>query len=166
VVRGPSLAHVASYEAIICIEKMLGYAPEPFDYDNVPECIYSQPEVASVGMSEEDALKSGYDIKTGRYSYVASGKANATGAREGFIKMIFNRQNCKLLGVHMIGDNVTEMIAEIVVARSLGATRGELIKAVHPHPSMSEAIIEAAMNADPRYIVCPEKENQKCFCLQ
>lgn len=147
IVHGPALAHVASAEGIICVEKIAGEAPQPLDYTNVPACTYTTPEVASVGMTEEAAKKAGYEIKVGKFPFTASGKASAAGHKEGFVKLVFDGKYGELLGAHMIGANVTEMIAEIVVARKLETTGHELIKSVHPHPTMSEAIMEAAAAA-------------------
>ncbi len=147
IVPGPALAHVASAEGIICVEKMAGLSPEPLDYNNIPSCIYTNPEIASCGLTEKAAIEKGYEIKVGRFPFTASGKANAAGARDGFVKLIFDAKYGEILGAHMIGANVTEMISEIVVARKLEATAHELIKSVHPHPTMSEAIMEAAAAA-------------------
>ena len=147
IVSGPALAHVASAEGIICVEKISGINPQPLDYHNIPGCTYTSPEVASVGMNEKAAREEGYDIKIGKFPYTASGKASAAGQKDGFIKLIFDAKYGELLGAHMIGANVTEMIAEMVVARNLETTGHELIKSVHPHPTMSEAIMEAAAAA-------------------
>ncbi len=147
VVPGPALAHVASAEGIICVEKIAGKNPEPLDYNNIPGCTYSSPEVASVGYTEKAAKEVGYELKIGKFPFSASGKASAAGAKDGFVKVIFDAKYGELLGVHMIGANVTEMIAEAVVARKLETTGHEMIKAVHPHPTMSEAIMEAAAAA-------------------
>jgi dihydrolipoamide dehydrogenase len=147
IVHGPALAHAASAEGIVCVEKIAGKDPEPVDYNNIPACTYTSPEIASVGMTEKVARESGNDIKVGRFPYSASGKANASGQKEGFVKLIFDSKYGELLGAHMIGDNVTEMIAEIVVARKLETTGHEIIKSVHPHPTMSEAVMEAAAAA-------------------
>ena len=147
IVDGPALAHVASAEAITCVEKIAGMSPEPVDYSNIPGCTYTIPEVASVGMTEKQAKEAGYEIKIGKFPYTASGKATTAGNKEGFIKLIFDDKYGELLGAHMIGLNVTEMIAEMVVARKLETTGHELIKAVHPHPTMSEAVMEAAAAA-------------------
>ncbi len=147
VVPGPALAHVASAEGIICVENIAGKNPEPLDYNNVPGCTYCSPEVASVGYTEKAAKEAGYELKVGKFPFSASGKASAAGAKEGFVKVIFDARYGELLGVHMIGANVTEMIAEAVVARKLETTGLEMIKAVHPHPTMSEAIMEAAAAA-------------------
>ena len=147
IVHGPALAHVASAEAIVCVEKITGLNPDPLDYGNIPGCTYTNPEVSSLGMTEKQAKESGYDIKIGKFPYSASGKASAAGQKEGFIKLIFDSKYGELLGAHMIGGNVTEMIAELVVAKKLEITGHELIKSVHPHPTMSEAIMEAAAAA-------------------
>ena len=147
IVHGPALAHVASAEGIICVEKMAGMDVEPLDYGNIPACTYTSPEIASCGLTEEAAVKAGYSVKVGKFPFTASGKATASGAKEGFIKLIFDSKYGELIGAHMIGANVTEMIAEIVVARKLETTAHEIIKAIHPHPTMSEAIMEAAAAA-------------------
>ncbi|MBN1132781.1 MAG: dihydrolipoyl dehydrogenase [Bacteroidales bacterium] len=147
IVSGPALAHAASAEGITCVEKIAGHNPQPVDYGNIPACTYTNPEVASVGLTEKAALEAGYEIKTGKFPFTASGKASAAGAKEGFVKLIFDAKYGELLGAHMIGDNVTEMIAELVVARKLETTGQEMIKSVHPHPTMSEAIMEAAAAA-------------------
>ena len=144
---GPALAHVASAEGIICVEKIAGHNPETLHYGNVPGCTYCSPEVASVGMTEEAAKEAGYDVKVGKFPFSASGKASAAGHKDGFIKLIFDGKYGELLGGHMIGANVTEMIAEIVAVRKLETTGMELIKTVHPHPTMSEAVMEAAAAA-------------------
>jgi dihydrolipoamide dehydrogenase len=146
-VGGQALAHVASAEAIICVEKIAGHHPEPLDYNNIPGCTYCNPEIASVGYTEKAAKEKGYEIKVGKFPYSASGKASAAGAKDGFVKLIFDAKYGELLGAHMIGANVTEMIAEIVMARKLETTGTEIIKGVHPHPTMSEAIMEAAAAA-------------------
>jgi len=147
IVHGPALAHVASAEGIACVEKIAGLDPEPVDYSNIPSCIYTTPEIASCGMTEAAARAAGYDIKVGKFPFTASGKASASGSRDGFVKLIFDSAYGELLGAHMIGANVTEMISEIVVARKLETTAHEIMKAVHPHPTMSEAIMEAAAAA-------------------
>ncbi len=147
IVDGPALAHVASAEGITCVEKIAGHHPQPVDYANVPGCTYTSPEVASVGMTEKAAVEAGYKIKVGKFPFTASGKAAAAGAKDGFVKLIFDEKYGELLGAHMIGANVTEMIAELVVARKLETTGEEIIKAVHPHPTMSEAVMEAAAAA-------------------
>lgn len=147
VVPGPALAHVASAEGIICVEKIAGVHVEPLDYGNIPGCTYCSPEVASVGLTEKAALEKGYEIKVGKFPFSASGKASAAGHKDGFVKLIFDAKYGELLGGHMIGYNVTELIAEIVAIRKLETTGHELIKTVHPHPTMSEAIMEAAAAA-------------------
>jgi dihydrolipoamide dehydrogenase len=147
VVPGPALAHVASAEGIICVEKISGVDVEPLDYGNIPGCTYASPEVASVGMTEKAAKEAGFDVKIGKFPFSASGKASAAGHKDGFVKLIFDAKYGELLGGHMIGANVTEMIAEIVAIRKLETTGHELIKTVHPHPTMSEAIMEAAAAA-------------------
>jgi dihydrolipoamide dehydrogenase len=144
---GQALAHVASAEGIICVEKIAGLNPEPLNYNNIPGCTYCQPEIASVGYTEKAAKDAGYDILVGKFPFTASGKATAAGAREGFVKVIFDKKYGEFLGCHMIGHNVTEMIAEIVTARKLETTGHEIIKSVHPHPTMSEAVMEAAAAA-------------------
>ena len=144
---GPALAHVASAEGIICVEKIAGHSPEPLDYDNIPGCTYCVPEVASVGHTEASAKEAGYELLVGKFPFSASGKASAAGAKEGFVKLIFDKKYGELLGGHMVGANVTEMIAEIVAIRKLETTGHELIKTVHPHPTMSEAVMEAAAAA-------------------
>lgn len=147
IVGGPALAHVASAEGITCVEKIAGLSPQPVDYKNIPGCTYTMPEVSSVGMTEKKAIEEGYEIKVGKFPYSASGKAKASGNKDGFIKLIFDAQYGELLGAHMIGLNVTELISEIVVARKLETTGHEIIKSIHPHPTMSEAIMEAAAAA-------------------
>jgi len=147
IVKGPALAHVASAEGIICIENIAGLKPEPLNYNNIPGCTYCSPEVASVGMTEKAAIAAGFEIKVGKFPFTASGKATSSGARDGFIKVIFNANNNEWLGAHFIGENVTELIAEVVVARNLGAKGHQIIKSVHPHPTMSEAIMEAVAAA-------------------
>ncbi|MEF8809810.1 MAG: dihydrolipoyl dehydrogenase [Bacteroidales bacterium] len=147
IVQGPALAHVASAEGIACVEKIAGKNPEPLDYRNLPSCTYTSPEIASVGMTEEAAKEAGYEIKVGKFPFTASGKANAGGESEGFVKLIFDAQYGELLGAHMIGAHVTEMIGELLVGKKIEATGHEFIKSVHPHPTMSEAIMEAAAAA-------------------
>ena len=147
VVKGPALAHVASAEGIICVEKIAGLNPSVLNYDNIPSCTYCSPEVASVGFSEKEAIDLGYDIKVGKFPFSASGKANASGHSDGFVKVIFDKKYGEWLGCHMIGYNVTEMIAEVVAARKLETTAHEIIKSIHPHPTMSEAIMEATAAA-------------------
>jgi len=146
-VPGQALAHVASAEGILCVEKIAGHNPEPLDYNNIPGCTYASPEIASVGYTEEQAKEAGYELKIGKFPFSASGKASAAGAKEGFVKLIFDAKYGELLGGHMIGMNVTEMIAELVAVRKLETTGEELIKTVHPHPTMSEAVMEAAAMA-------------------
>ncbi|MFH2141157.1 MAG: dihydrolipoyl dehydrogenase [Bacteroidota bacterium] len=147
IVHGQALAHVASAEGIICVEKIAGLDVKPLNYGNIPACTYTSPEVASVGMTEKAAIEAGYEIKMGKFPFTASGKASASGDRDGFVKLIFDARYGEILGAHLIGANVTEMIAEIVVARNLESTGHELIKSVHPHPTISEAIMEAAAAA-------------------
>jgi len=147
IVAGPALAHVASAEGITCVEKIAGHHPQPVDYGNIPGCTYTSPEVASVGMTEKAAKEAGYQVKVGKFPFTASGKAAAAGAKEGFVKLIFDEKYGELLGAHLIGANVTEMIAELVVAKKLETTGEEIIKSVHPHPTMSEAVMEAAAAA-------------------
>jgi dihydrolipoyl dehydrogenase len=147
ITAGPALAHVASAEGIICVEKISGMTVEPLDYGNIPGCTYCSPEVASVGLTEKAAKEAGYELKVGKFPFSASGKASAAGANEGFIKLVFDAKYGELLGAHMIGMNVTEMIAEIVAIRKLETTGHELIKTVHPHPTLSEAVMEAAAAA-------------------
>ncbi len=144
---GQALAHVASAEGILCVEKIAGHHPEPIDYNNVPGCTYCQPEIASVGYTEKKAKEAGYEIKVGKFPFTASGKAKAAGHSDGFVKVIFDAKYGEFLGAHMIGANVTEMIAEIVVARKLETTGMDIVKSIHPHPTMSEAIMEAAAAA-------------------
>lgn len=147
IVKGPALAHVSSAEGIICVEKIAGHHPEPLNYNNIPGCTYCSPEVASVGFTEKAAKEAGYEIKVGKFPFSASGKASAAGAKEGFVKVIFDARYGEFLGAHMVGANVTEMIAEVVVARKLETTGMDIVKSVHPHPTMSEAIMEAAAQA-------------------
>ncbi len=147
IIPGPALAHVASAEGITCVEKIAGLNPEPIDYKNIPSCTYCSPEIASVGYTEQEAREAGLEIKVGKFPFSASGKAKAAGAPEGFVKVIFDAKYGEFLGAHMIGANVTEMIAEVVAARKLETTGHEIIKSVHPHPTMSEAIMEATAAA-------------------
>jgi dihydrolipoamide dehydrogenase len=147
IVRGPALAHVASHEGIICVEKIAGKDAEPLDYGNIPSCTYTSPEVASVGMTEKAAIEAGFEIKVGKFPFTASGKATAAGNKDGFVKVIFDAKYGEWLGAHLVGENVTEMIAEVVVARKLETTAHEIINSVHPHPTMSEAIMEAVAAA-------------------
>ena len=147
VIKGPWLAHVASAEGIICVEAIAGMNPEPLDYNNLPGCTYCSPEVASVGYTEAAAKEAGFEVKVGKFPFSASGKAKAAGSSDGFVKVIFDAKYGEWLGAHMIGANVTEMIAEVVAARKLETTGHEIIKSVHPHPTMSEAVMEAAAAA-------------------
>lgn len=147
IIATPALAHVASAEGITCVEKIAGLNPDPVDYSNIPGCTYTNPEVSSVGLTEANAREAGYEVKVGKFPFSASGKASAAGQKEGFVKLVFDAKYGELLGAHMIGGNVTEMIAELVVAKKLEITGHELIKAIHPHPTMSEAIMEAAAAA-------------------
>jgi dihydrolipoamide dehydrogenase len=144
IISGPALAHVASAEGIICVEKIAGKDTLPLNYKNIPACTYTMPEIASAGLTEKAAKEAGYTIKVGKFPFTASGKAKAAGHKDGFVKLIFDEKYGELLGAHLIGANVTEMIAEVIVARNLETTGYELIKSVHPHPTMSEAIMEAA----------------------
>ena len=147
VVNGPALAHVASAEGITCIEKIKGMSVNPLDYGNIPGCTYCKPEIASVGLTEKQAIENGYDIKVGKFPFTASGKAQSSGNSEGFVKVIFDSKYGEWLGCHMIGSNVTEMISEAVVGRKLETTGHEILKAVHPHPTLSEAVMEAVADA-------------------
>lgn len=147
IVKGQALAHVASAEGITCVEAIAGLNPETIDYNNIPGCTYCSPEVASVGYTEEGAKAAGFDIKVGKFPFSASGKAKAAGVSEGFVKVIFDAKYGEFLGAHMIGANVTEMIAEVVAARKLETTGHTMIKTVHPHPTMSEAVMEAVAAA-------------------
>lgn len=142
-----ALAHVASAEGITCVEAIAGHHPEAIDYNNIPGCTYCIPEIASVGYTEQAAKEAGYEVLVGKFPFTASGKAKAAGHAEGFVKVIFDKKYGEFLGAHMIGSNVTEMIAEIVVARKLETTGHEIIKSIHPHPTMSEATMEAAAAA-------------------
>jgi dihydrolipoamide dehydrogenase len=147
IVKGQALAHVASAEGIIAVEHMAGHHPQPLDYDNIPGCTYCSPEVASVGITEQKAKEKGLDILVGKFPFTASGKAKAAGKSDGFVKLIIDKKYGEVLGAHFIGENVTEMIAEIIVARKLETTGMQILKSVHPHPTMSEAIMEAAAAA-------------------
>lgn len=147
VIPGPALAHVASAEAIVCVEKIAGHNPEPVDYGNIPACTYTTPEVASCGLTEEAAKAAGKEVKTGKFMFMASGKASASGARDGFVKLVFDASDNKLLGAQMTGMNVTELIASAVLARRMGATATDIMRSIHPHPTMSEAVMEAAAAA-------------------
>jgi dihydrolipoamide dehydrogenase len=147
VVQGQALAHVASAEGILCVEKIKGMDVSPLDYENVPGCTYCSPEIASVGLTEDKAIEAGYDIKVGKFPFSASGKAQASGKSEGFVKVIFDSKYGEWLGCHMIGEGVTDMIAEAVLGRKLETTGHEVLKAIHPHPTMSEAVMEAVADA-------------------
>ncbi len=147
IVHGPALAHVASHEGIICVEKIAGKNPEPLNYGIIPACTYTNPEVASVGLTEEKAINDGLEILTGKFPFTASGKASAAGARDGFVKVIIDKNTDKLIGCHLIGENVTEMIAEAVVAIKNNLTGKDILHSIHPHPTMSEAIMEAVAAA-------------------
>ncbi|MEM6396034.1 MAG: dihydrolipoyl dehydrogenase [Bacteroidota bacterium] len=147
IVNGPALAHVASAEGIVCVEKIAGQNPHPIDYNNIPGCTYCSPEIASVGYTEQAAKEAGYEVKVGKFPFSASGKASAAGAKEGFVKVVYDAKYGEWLGAHMIGANVTEMIAEVVAARKLETTGHEILKSVHPHPTMSEAVMEATAAA-------------------
>jgi len=147
IVKGPALAHMASAEGICCVEKIAGMHVQPINYGNIPGCTYTNPEIASVGLTEKAAKEAGMDVKIGKFPFSASGKAKAAGASDGFVKVIFDAKYGEWLGAHFIGANVTEMIAEVVVARNLETTGHEIIKSVHPHPTMSEAVMEAVAAA-------------------
>lgn len=147
VVPGPALAHVASAEGITCVEKIKGMHVEAIDYGNIPGCTYATPEIASVGYTEKQAIEEGYDIKVGKFPFSASGKASAAGTKDGFVKVIFDAKYGEWLGCHMIGAGVTDMIAEAVLGRKLETTGHEVLKAIHPHPTMSEAVMEAVADA-------------------
>lgn len=147
IVPGPSLAHVASAEGITCVEKIAGLHVDPIDYGNIPGCTYATPEIASVGLTEKQAIEKGYEIKVGKFPFTASGKAKASGTPDGFVKVIFDAKYGEWLGCHMIGAGVTDMIAEAVVARKLETTGHEILKTIHPHPTMSEAVMEAVAEA-------------------
>ena len=147
VIGAPWLAHKASHEAIVCVEKLAGLSPKPINYGNIPGCTYCEPQVASVGLTEKAAKEQGYDVLVGKFPFSASGKATGLGHEEGFVKVIFDAKYGEWLGCHMIGSHVTELIAEAVVARDLETTGHEIIQAVHPHPTMSEAVMEAVAEA-------------------
>ena len=142
-----ALAHVASAEGILCVEKITGHDVEPLNYSNIPGCTYCSPEIASVGLTEKKAKELGHEVKVGKFPFSASGKASAAGHKDGFVKVVFDAKYGEWLGCHMIGYNVTEMIAEAVVARRLETTGMEILKSVHPHPTMSEAVMEAVADA-------------------
>lgn len=147
VVSGPALAHVASAEGILCVEKIAGHNVSPINYGNIPGCTYCSPEISSVGLTEKQAVEKGYKIKVGKFPFSASGKASASGTKEGFVKVIFDEKYGEWLGCHMIGAGVTDMIAEAVLGRKLETTGTEVLKAIHPHPTMSEAVMEAVAAA-------------------
>ena len=147
VIATPALAHVASAEGITCVEKIAGLDPERIDYNNIPGAVYTSPEISSTGYTEKQALEAGHEILVGKFPFTASGKAKAAGHTEGFVKVIIDKKYGEILGAHMIGANVTEMIAEIVAARKAEATGHTLLKSIHPHPTMSEAIMEAVADA-------------------
>ncbi len=147
IVHGPALAHVASAEGIICVEAIAGLKPHALNYGNIPGCTYTHPEVASVGYTEAQAKEKGYEIKVGKFPFSASGKASASGHKDGFVKVIFDAKYGEWLGCHMVGEGVTDMIAEAVAARNLETTWHEIVKTVHPHPTMSEAVMEAVAQA-------------------
>lgn len=148
IIGAPLLAHAASHEGIACVEKIAGLSPHPVDYNSVPGCTYCQPQVASIGFNEEKALEAGYELKIGRFPYSASGKARAIGARDGMVKLIFDKKDGLLLGAHIIGTEATELIAELTVAKTLKTTAAELSKIMHAHPTLSEMIMEAAGSAE------------------
>jgi len=152
VIGPPQLAHVASHEGIVCVEKIAGQDPHPIDYTSVPSCVYCQPQVASVGLSEQECAEKGMKIRVGKFPFTASGKANAIGSTDGFVKLIFDESNDRLVGAHIIGSDATEMIAELGVALSLKATATDLINTIHAHPTLSEAVMEAAAAAHGRAI--------------
>jgi dihydrolipoamide dehydrogenase len=143
IVAGPALAHVASAEATVCVEAILGENPKPVDYSTIPSCVYTIPEVAMVGLTEKQALEQGYEIKVGKYQFMASGKATAAGDRDGFVKLIYDAQTEKLLGAHIIGGSVTEMLGEPTLAKQLGISAREIASTVHAHPTMYEGLLEA-----------------------
>ena len=147
IVPGPALAHVASAEGILCVEKISGHDVTPIDYGNIPGCTYCSPEISSVGLTEKQAIDKGFDIKIGKFPFSASGKASASGKKDGFVKVIFDSKYGEWLGCHMIGAGVTDMIAEAVLGRKLETTGQEVLKTIHPHPTMSEAIMEAVADA-------------------
>lgn len=148
IVKGPALAHVASAEAIVCVNKILGKDVEPIDYSNIPGCTYTTPEIASVGLSEDKAKEQGLDVKVGKFMYMASGKAAASGNRDGFVKVVLDKNTDKIIGCSMVGENVTEMIEEIVLARHTNLTGKQVLTSIHPHPTMSEGVMEAFKDAE------------------
>ena len=143
IVGGPALAHVASAEAVCCIEAICGLNPAPVDYSTIPSCIFTSPEVASVGMTEQQARERGIDVRVGRFPFTASGKATAAGDRDGFVKLLFDGEE-RLIGAHMVGAGVTEMLAEPTLAKALGVTAHRLARIIHAHPTMNEGVMEAA----------------------
>lgn len=143
IVHGPALAHVASAEALVCVEKMCGHDPKPVNYENIPGCTYTKPEIASVGLTERKAKEAGFEVKIGKFPFTASGKATAAGARDGFIKVVVDAKNNAILGAHLVGENVTEMVSELVLARQMGVNGKDVISTIHPHPTMSEGVMEA-----------------------
>jgi dihydrolipoamide dehydrogenase len=147
IVRGPALAHVASHEALVCVEHIAGLQPRPLNYDNVPGCTYTSPEIASIGLTEKACVEQGREILVGKFPFTASGKATASGNRDGMVKLIFDKNSGEWLGCHLIGDNVTEMISGVAVARAKKVTGRDILHAIHPHPTLSEAIMEAAAAA-------------------
>jgi dihydrolipoamide dehydrogenase len=152
VIGPPWLAHVAHHEAVVCVERICGRADHPIDYKNIPGCTYTHPQVASMGLTEKKAREEKGEIRIGKFPFVASGRALASGETDGFVKLIFDKKYGELLGVHMIGENVTELLAELVLAKKLEATEEEILSAMHPHPTLSEAVMEAAGAADGRAI--------------
>ena len=142
--RHPDLAHVAHHEAVICVERICGLPVHGIDYAYIPGCTYTHPQVASIGYTEQRLRKDGRQIKVGKFPFAASGRALAAGESDGFVKLIFDAQRGELLGAHMIGEQVTELLAELVLAREVEATEEEIIAAMHPHPTLSEAVMEAA----------------------
>ena len=147
IVLGPALAHVASAEGILCVEKIAGHDVTPIDYGNIPSCTYCSPEISSVGLTEKQSIDKGFDVKIGKFPFSASGKASASGHKDGFVKVIFDSKYGEWLGCHMIGAGVTDMIAEVVLGRKLETTGHDVLKTIHPHPTMSEAIMEAVAQA-------------------
>ena len=147
IVLGPALAHVASAEGILCVEKIAGHDVTPIDYGNIPNCTYCSPEISSVGLTEKQSIDKGFDVKIGKFPFSASGKASASGHKDGFVKVIFDSKYGEWLGCHMIGAGVTDMIAEVVLGRKLETTGHDVLKTIHPHPTMSEAIMEAVAQA-------------------
>ena len=152
VIGPPWLAHVAHHEAVFCVERMFGVSEHTINYERIPGCTYTHPQVASMGLTEKKARESGRELKIGKFPFSASGRALAAGETEGFVKLIFDKETGEMLGVHMAGESVTELLAELVVAHKLEATEAEIIEAMHPHPTLSEAIMEAAGVADGRAI--------------